>query len=124
MPVRPLRIAVVDDDATVRAALRNLLAACGHDVRLFASADEILERLDDVAADCFLLDIYLTKLSGLELAARIRSERSRVPIVLMTGHDDESTKTAIARSGLPVLLKPFGEEEFLAAFGQTQAGGA
>ena len=117
-----MRIAVVDDDTSVRTALKRLLVACGHDVRLYASAEELLEHRDAVEADCYLLDIYQPKLSGLELAERIRSEGSRAPFVLMTGHDDENTATAVARSGLPVLLKPFEEEAFLAAIGQGEAG--
>ena len=82
-PAESLRIVVVDDDEEVRLALRYLLAASGYNVRVFASAEELLG--EDVAADCFLFDVQLPKLTGIELAERIRSTGSRVPILLMTG---------------------------------------
>jgi len=110
-PAESLRIVVVDDDEEVRLALRYLLAASGYNVRVFASAEELLG--EDVAADCFLFDVQLPKLTGIELAERIRSTGSRVPILLMTGHDEESTQNAIARSGLPLLRKPFSEDAIL-----------
>jgi two-component system response regulator FixJ len=120
---RPLRVAVVDDDAAVRTSLRRLLNACGHEVRLFASVEEVLHQEREIEVDCFLVDLYMPMLSGLGLAERLRSRGSRVPIVLMTGHDDEQTRTAVAQSGLPMLLKPFDEGEFLAAVGLAPAEG-
>jgi FixJ family two-component response regulator len=110
-----LRIAVVDNDSSVRAALKRLFVACGHDVRVYAAAEELLDRRDVVEADCFLLDLSLPRMSGLELAERIRANGSLVPIVLMSGHGTAHTGMAVTGTGLPVLLKPFGEEEFLAA---------
>ena len=111
MRAESLRIVVVDDDEDVRLALRYLLAASGYNVRVFASAEELLG--EDVVADCFLFDVQLPKLTGIELAERIRSTGSRVPILLMTGYDEESTQNAITRSGLPLLRKPFDEDAIL-----------
>jgi FixJ family two-component response regulator len=115
-----LRIAVVDDDEIVRLALQHLLCASGHEVRLFASAEELLA--EDVVADCFLFDVCLPMLSGIDLAARIRATGSDVPIVLMTGHDREPTRSAIAQSGLPLVRKPFDEEEILNAVASGRRG--
>ena len=112
-PAASLRIVVVDDDEEVRHALRYLLVSCGHRGQLFASAEELLD--EQVAADWFFFDICLPELSGLELAHRIRQSGSDAPIVLMTGQDTETTRTAVLDSGLPVIWKPFGEEEVLSA---------
>ena len=109
-----MRITVVDDDEEVGAALRFLFRASGHDVALFASAEELLAH--DVVADCFLFDISLPLLSGVELARRIRSTGCDVPIVLMTAQDQEATRTAVVQSGLPVVRKPFDEEQILKVF--------
>lgn len=108
-----MRIVVVDDDEEVRMALKHLLCASGHEVWLLASAEELLA--DNVVADCFLLDICLPLLNGVESAQRIRSTGCDVPLVLMTGHDHEPTRTAIVQAGLPVLRKPFDEREILNA---------
>ena len=115
-----MRIVVVDDDEQVRMALKYLLCASGHEVRLFASAEEMLAH--DVVADCFLLDVCLPLLNGVELAQRIRSAGCGVPIVLMTGHDHEPTRTAILKSGLPVVRKPFDEGELLRFVAGTPGG--
>jgi FixJ family two-component response regulator len=112
-PERSLRIIVVDDDEEVRTALEYLLGASGHEVRLFASAEDFLA--DDVDADCFVLDVCLPKMSGIELAEQIRSARSEVPIILMTGQDREPIRRAIAGTGLRLLSKPCDSQEILDA---------
>jgi two-component system, OmpR family, response regulator MprA len=106
-----MRIVVVDDDELVRGALNHLFCASGYEVCLFASAEEMLAH--DVVADCFLLDVCLPLLNGVELAQRIRSSGCDVPIVLMTAHDHESARAAIVQSGLPLVRKPFDEGEIL-----------
>jgi FixJ family two-component response regulator len=85
----------------------------GHEVELFASAEELLAQ--EVVADCFLFDVCLPMLSGLDLAERIRASGSDVPIVVMTGQDQPRTRNAIAQSGLPLVRKPFDDEEILNA---------
>ena len=112
-PGKSLRIIVVDDDEGVRTALQYLLCTSGYEVRLFASAEDLLAQ--DVDADCFLFDVCLPKMSGIELAEQIRSAGREVPIVLMTGQDRESIRRAIARAGLPLLSKPCDEREILNA---------
>jgi FixJ family two-component response regulator len=114
-----MRIVIVDDDELVRRALSHLFCASGYEVRLFASAEELL--VQDIVADCFLFDICLPLLNGVELAQRLRSRGCDVPIVLMTAHDHESTRAAIAQSGLPVVRKPFDEGEILRLIAGSKA---
>ena len=113
LPKDSMRIVVVDDDEAVRMALQSLLRASGHEVRVFASAEDLLAQ--EVVADCFLFDVCLPKMNGIELAELIRSAGSDVPIVLMTGHDRGSFERAIRQSGLPLVSKPCDEEEILNA---------
>ena len=117
-PGNSLRIVVVDDDESVGKALQFLLRTSGHDVRLYASAEDLLA--DRVDADCFLLDICLPNMNGIELAAQLRSAGSEAPIVLMTGHDLEFATQAIAQTGLPLVRKPCDEREILDAVASEQ----
>jgi two-component system response regulator MprA len=114
-----LRIVVVDDDEHVRQGLRHLLGASGHDVGVFPSAEEMLGH-DVAGVDCFLLDVCLPKLNGIELAERIRSTGCDAPIVLMTGDDHESTRRAISECSLPVVRKPFDGEDILELLAETR----
>ena len=79
---------VIDDDASMREALRGLLRSVGLQVEVFGSAHEFLEsKLPDVAS-CLLLDIRLPRLSGLDFQAELIEAGIHIPIIFMTGHGD------------------------------------
>ncbi len=99
LPKDSMRIVVVDDDEAVRMALQSLLRASGHEVRVFASAEDLLAQ--EVVADCFLFDVCLPKMNGIALAELIRSAGSDVPIVLMTGHDRGASSVPSASPACP-----------------------
>ena len=75
----PRRIAIVDDDASIREALKSLMRSVRFNVEAFASAEEFLasERFDDTA--CLILDVYLPGMSGFELQNHLNDERPRHP---------------------------------------------
>src|SRR5262245_36098665 len=108
-----LMLVVVDDDENVRCAIGRLLRACGHDVRVFDSAEAYLaERCD---ADCAILDIQLPGLSGFELEDHLRRERSGLAVLFITARDDSATRAAVERRRRHLLAKPFDEDGLLAA---------
>src|SRR5436853_1713348 len=77
---RPL-VAVVDDDESVRRAIRRLLRAIGMDADPFASGDELLQLLAAMPSyrpDCVILDVQMPGLNGLEVQRRLTG--SRLPI--------------------------------------------
>lgn len=88
MPDHPAAVFVVDDDASVRAALCAALTSAGLLVESFSSAAEFLEALDTERAGCLVLDIRLADMSGAELQQRLDERQAIVPIVFMTGHAD------------------------------------
>src|SRR5215218_6691976 len=67
--VDSLNLVIVDDDEDVRAALRRLLRSMGHEVHLFASAEEY--EAGPAAADCLIVDLRLPGLNGFELRDRL-----------------------------------------------------
>ena len=81
------RISIVDDDASIREALKSLMRAVQFDVEVFASAEEFLasERLNDTA--CLILDVTLPGMSGFELQNRLNIELRAIPIIFITGYN-------------------------------------
>ena len=111
--VDPLKVVVVDDDEDVRTALRRLLRSMGHDVHLFASAEEYEDCPAD--ADCMILDLRLPGLNGYELRERLRLRGSVIPIVFITGDGGPSPGDSAAHADTPSLAKPFNDSDLLAA---------
>ena len=107
---------VVDDDVSVRKALRRLLISAGYAVEVFASAQEFLVGHVIEANGCLVLDIRMPGMDGLELQRRLVDRGESPPIVLMTGHSDEDAEeTGLAQGAVAFLRKPFDDEALLAA---------
>ena len=105
---------VVDDDAAIRAAVRELLSSVGHLVECFSSAEEFLVHRDANAPGCLVLDVRLPGTSGLELQKRLVSHRDRIPIIFISGYGDIPMVVQIMKSGAADFLqKPFREQELL-----------
>src|SRR5580698_2352799 len=106
--VAPLRrISIVDDDASIREALKSLMRSVRYDVDAYASAEEFLAsgRLHDTA--CLILDVYLPGMTGFELQHRLKVDGHRIPIVFITAHADEiSRDRAIKAGAVDLLAKP------------------
>jgi FixJ family two-component response regulator len=111
--VDPLNLVVVDDDEEVRAALRRLLRSMGHDVQVFASAEEYEDA--PAVADCLIVDLRLPGLNGFELRDRLRSRGSSIPIVFITGDGGPSPGDTMVHVGTPSLAKPFSDSDLIAA---------
>ena len=111
--IDPLNFVVVDDDEEVRTALRRLLRAMGHEVRVFASTEEY--EASPAAADCLIVDLRLPGLNGFELRDRLRLRGSLTPIVFITGDGGPSPGDMMRHAGTQPLAKPFDESELIAA---------
>ena len=101
-------IVVVDDDSSILRAIENLLDANGFATELFASAEEFLDRRAATQVDCLLLDINLSVMSGIELQRQLAACGSKLPVIFMTGLDDEAIRReALMAGGVACLRKPF-----------------
>ena len=115
MPIVPV-ISIVDDDPSVRRALRRLLQAAGYDVEVFASAGDFLSSPPIDRSACLVLDIRLDGMTGLDLQARLSADRVEIPIVFITAHDDLETRERVEQAGAAAYLpKPFDPAALLAA---------
>jgi RNA polymerase sigma factor (sigma-70 family) len=113
---------VVDDDESVRRALRRLLTAFGYVVETFASASELLAREPLAGPGCLILDVQLPGLSGLDLHALLRSAGMEKATVFVTGHGDVPTSVRAMKGGaVDFLTKPVNDAELLEAIERALA---
>jgi len=119
----PRRIAIVDDDASIREALKSLMRSVRFDAEAFASAEEFLasERSKDTA--CLILDINLPGMSGLELQNHLNREQRSIPIVFISAHADEASRQRALQGGaIDFLGKPVRRETLFKAIQAAIAG--
>jgi len=120
MPTPRATVFVVDDDASVREALRGLLRSAGFGVETFASAHEFLARPPSDLPGCLVLDVGLPDLSGLDLQQRMAEMQMEIPIVFITGQGDVPTSVRAMKAGaVEFLMKPFGERDLFDAIRQA-----
>src|SRR5262245_8622705 len=115
--IKDMSILVVDDDQAVRDALRRALALQGYDVDLAADGEEALFKLrtNPLATDLLIVDVLMPRLDGLELTRRLRSDRSELPILMLTARDQVADRVEGLEAGADdYLVKPFALEELVA----------
>jgi len=113
----PKLVHVVDDDASFRNSVGRLLRACGYDVAVYESAEELLQQLPEAAGpSCILLDVRIPGVSGPELQDRLARLGSTLPIVFLTGHGDIETSVQAIKAGAEdFLTKPVAKDKLLDA---------
>ena len=111
-----LRVAVVDDDESVRESLQGLLASLGYAVETYSSAEAFLGSARPERLDCLILDVRMPGMSGPELQQELAARRREIPIVFISSYGYEDVRPRIRRDR-PVhyLSKPFAEEALLEA---------
>jgi FixJ family two-component response regulator len=106
--IRPIRIAVVDDDQSVRESLLGLVESVGYDADLFGSAEDFLKLPHPDQFDCLILDVRLPGMSGFELYCALRIAHKLIPTVFITAHADGAAQScALAQGAEAFFLKPF-----------------
>jgi len=110
------RIAVVDDDQSVREALENLISSVGYEVDLFESAKGFLDSAEINNTACLVLDLRMPEMSGLELQQTLRDDGRNIPIIIVTAQGEDTARTEVLAAGAVAFLnKPFQEEVLLGA---------
>ena len=107
---------VIDDDASVRAALSSLIRSVGLRVEVFASASEFLAAKRTDGPSCLILDVRLPGISGLNFQAELAKANSIIPIIFITGHGDIPMSVKAMKAGaVEFLTKPFRDQDLLDA---------
>ena len=111
---------VVDDDASIRDSLKDLISSAGLNVQTFASAQEFLTSQRPDAPCCLVLDVQLPGLSGLDLQQELAKVDVQIPIIFITGHGDiPMTVRAMKAGAIEFLTKPFRDADLLNAVDQA-----
>jgi FixJ family two-component response regulator len=111
---------IVDDDASLRESLKDLVGSVGLRVKAFASAQEFLRSERPDVPSCLVLDVRLKGVSGLDLQKRIAEADMEIPIIFITGHGDiPMTVQAMKAGAVEFLTKPFRDQDLLDAIQQA-----
>jgi FixJ family two-component response regulator len=115
-------VIVVDDDASVRDAVKRLIASVGLRVQAFGSTREFLSSQRTEGPACLVLDVRLPDVSGLELQRELAEANVHIPIIFITGHADvPMTVRAMKAGAVEFLTKPFRGQELLDAIQEAIA---
>jgi len=116
MSVEQPVIFVVDDDASAREGIEDLLQSVGLRVMTFKSPQEFLEGARPDAPGCIVLDVRLPGTSGLEFQKVLTDAGIHLPVIFITGHGDIPMSVMAMKSGaIEFLTKPFREQSLLDA---------
>jgi FixJ family two-component response regulator len=107
-------VAIIDDDESVQNALQDLIESDGLSTLCFGSAEQFLDSGARHDAACLIADIRMPGISGLELQAKLKAERCRIPIIFITAHGDAGMRIQAMREGaVEFLSKPFDDAVLL-----------
>ena len=104
-------VAIIDDDASVRAGMEALVSSIGFTACVFDSAEEFLRssRIED--ASCLITDVQMPGMNGLELQSKLVTQGRRMPIIFITAFPEQrGRERALAAGALAYLEKPFAGE--------------
>jgi len=111
---------VIDDDESVREALKSLIRSVGLRVETFASAREFLQSSRPDLPACLILDVRMPGLSGLDLQRDLAEAHIHIPIIFITGHGDIPMSVRAMKAGAEEFLtKPFRDQDLLDAIQQA-----
>ncbi len=106
---------VVDDDLSIRKAVRRLLCSAGWSVKVFGSAADFLAYSRHPRPECLVLDIRMPGMSGVELQEVLSDSAPHLPIIFITAHENPQLLRWATRNEIPFLYKPFDEQALLTA---------
>jgi FixJ family two-component response regulator len=114
-----LRVAILDDDPSVRTAISRLVSASGMVGGSYANCMELFNGIPQFGPDCIILDLYMPGLDGLEVMSYLRKNGTAVPIILVTAQDDPALRDICLKAGASAFMrKPLQAAELLTVIAQ------
>ena len=115
MPKAKPLISVVDDDESMREAVRGLMKSLGYTAEAFASAEEFLNSRQVPHTSCLIADVQMPGMIGLELHRHLVGSGNKIPTILITAYPDDNARERALGDGVACYLsKPFDENDLLA----------
>lgn len=116
------QIFVIDDQASVRHALGEMLGVFGFNVETHESADDFLRTVGQVRGGCVVADVRMPGTDGIELVRELGRRKVALPVVLISGHGDIPTAVAAIKSGADDFIeKPIDDVALVAAINRALA---
>jgi len=120
-PVKRGTVLVVDDEEGIRRMAARILRRAGYEVILAADGDQALALFDEQAIDVVLLDVSMPQRSGAEILTELRRRRPGLPVLLSSGHSEDTARKGIEQP-TGFVGKPYGMEDLLAAVEAARSG--
>ena len=115
MPKAKPLISIIDDDESIREAIKGLMRSLGYRVEALASAQEFLGSRHVCRTACLIADMQMPGMTGLELYQRLSASGKPIPTILITAYpDDGARERAFSAGVVGYLSKPFEEDDLLA----------
>ena len=109
-------VTIVDDDESVRDALKGFLQSAGFAAEIFSSATDLLGSNVLDKTSCLIVDVHMPVMTGLELQRRLSNSRFRIPMIFITARDDPQARAQAVKAGaIDFLQKPFAADALLGA---------
>ena len=109
-------VTIVDDDESVREALKGFLQSAGFAAEVFSSATDLLGSNVLAKTSCLIVDVHMPVMTGLELQRRLGNSRFRIPMIFITARDDPQARAQAVKAGaIDFLQKPFAADALLGA---------
>ena len=117
-------IAIVDDDESVRDAIKGLLRSVGFDAETFSSAEEFLGSANMSRVACLVADVNMPNMSGLDLHQKLSLQGQATPTILITAYPNDNDQARAIQTGVRCYLtKPFDEDDLLNCIRDALHGG-
>lgn len=111
-----IAISLVDDDSSVRKSIGRLLESAGFKVHTFCDAELFLQHLAVNEVPLVILDIWMERMTGLELLVHLRAQAPETKTIFITGFDDPVAERTVRQAGAVAFFrKPFDDEKFITA---------
>ena len=115
MPKAKPLISIIDDDESMREAIKGLVKSLGYRVEAAASAQEFLSSPHVCRTSCLITDMQMPGMTGLELYQRLSTSGKSIPTILITAYPDDGVRERARSAGvIGYLSKPFDENDLLA----------
>jgi CheY-like chemotaxis protein len=107
-------ISIIDDDESVRVAIKSLLSSLGWTVDAFGSAEEFLNSPRGNDSACLVVDVQMPRMSGVELQRVLKARGQSVPIIFVTAFPEEGVRDQLMKAGaVGFLSKPFDDQSLI-----------
>ena len=114
MPASPDSISILDDDASVRHSMVELLDADGLTAQSFEDVEVFFAHVQSNAISLALVDVWMPESNGLQVQARLREISPETKVIIMTARETPAMRAAALQSGaFGFLVKPYDDEAFL-----------